>query len=80
MTQKISELDLFRLKNKLGIDQEVTNEDVETFKMLDPRFDDSKIEICPSPEEKLKWSKYFQLRQWVSFGLLSFILQDIVEL
>ena len=58
----LSELDLFRLKNKLGIEQEVSYQDVETYKMIDPRFDASKIDICPSPEEKLKWLRYLQLR------------------
>ena len=62
-------LDIYKMKKKLGIKQNVSVSDLEHFRSIDPLCSEE-IKVTPSPIEKFNEKRMRQLRMWIWFGIL----------
>lgn len=59
---KFSSLNIFKMKQKLGIKQDLSASEIQSFKQADINFDAKNIQETPSPNERLYMTRLLQMR------------------
>ena len=71
----------FRMREKLGIKQNISILDLKKFKMVNPDPNETKdIQVTPCPNEELTLKRLNELRVWLTLGFFSMILFTFMEI
>ena len=74
-TSKLNDLEVFNLRKKLGVKQNVSNADKKRFEEIN-KSDSVDIKVTPSPSETFELRNLVMNKIWFGFGFFLYLVED----